>query len=484
MSDKKILFKKFFLIGFANFIFALNSIILLPILTKNMTVQEYGIWAQITVSLGFAPTIIMFGLQYSMARFIPPLRNKSDIQELFYSILFFIEIVSLFASIITYTLAEIISPLFFDGEVTIVHLLSVIILIEPMNVALLHFFRSMQQTKKYTIFLLSQTLIHIFLVSTAILLDKGIYGATLAVLIRGIFMNLIMFLFVLKEIGFKKPQFKFLKEHLAFGLPTMPSELSTWIVNSSDRFIIAYILGAVYVGYYAPAYIFGNNIIFALITPLSLILPPFLAKRYDEKRIDSVKNILESSLKYFLFIGIPSIFGLFFLSKTLLTLLTTAAIASESYWVLSITALSTLLFGVFTIINQIAILNKKTKVIGKIWLLCALFKIIFNFLMIPKMGIIGAAIVTLIVFMLSLFISAKYCFKMMKLNIDNIFIAKTIIASFVMSAFLSKVQPAGLIQIFALIVTSATIYFTTMGILKAFEKQEIEYFRSYFTKKK
>jgi O-antigen/teichoic acid export membrane protein len=478
MGDSKILFRKFGMIGFANFIFSLNSIILLPVLTKNLSVKEYGIWAQITVFLGFAPTILLFGLQYSMARFIPSLQERNDIQELFYSILFFVETMCIFASITIYTFSETISFLFFDGEIAIVHLLSIIILIEPLNVSLLHFFRSMQETKKYTIFLLTQTLIHIFLVSTAVLLDKGIYGATLAILIRGILMNGIMFLFMLKEIGFKIPRFNFLKENIAFGLPTMPSELSTWIVNSSDRFIISFILGAVYVGYYAPAYIFGNNIIFAIITPISLILPPFLAKRYDENKLKDVSNILEHSLKYFLFIGIPATFGLFFLSKTLLSLLTTTEIASQSYLVLSITVLSTLLFGIFTIINQIAILNKKTKVIGKIWLFSAVFKVIFNFLMIPRLGILGAAIVTLFIFMLSLYITTKYCFKIMKLNIDYKFIIKSLLASFVMSIFLLKIEPVGFIQFFASVVASALIYFMIMVVLKAFEKKELIYFKA------
>jgi O-antigen/teichoic acid export membrane protein len=156
MGDSKILFRKFSMIGFANFIFSLNSIILLPVLTKNLSVKEYGIWAQITVFLGFAPTILLFGLQYSMARFIPSLQERNDIQELFYSILFFVETMCIFASITIYTFSETISFLFFDGEIAIVHLLSIIILIEPLNVSLLHFFRSMQETKKYTIFLLTQ----------------------------------------------------------------------------------------------------------------------------------------------------------------------------------------------------------------------------------------------------------------------------------------------------------------------------------------
>ncbi|MBC7086559.1 MAG: flippase, partial [Methanomethylovorans sp.] len=451
MSDRKELMQKLGLIGFANLVFSLNSIVLLPVLTKNLTVHEYGIWAQIIVTIGFAPLLFMFGLQYSMARFVQSIGGKSEVQDLFYSIFFFVATIGLFASAIVYIFAEKISILLFDGETIIVQILSAIIVIESVNAVLLHFFRSLQQTKRYTVFLLAQALIQIFLISVLVLLGKGIYGAVIAVLLKGIILFAIMLFFIVKTIGFKLPKFKYLREHIAFGLPTMPSELSTWIVSSSDRYLISFLLGATYVGYYAPAYTLGNNIMLGLITPISLVLPPFLAKLYDSKKNEAVKSVLEKSLRYFLFIGIPATFGLFFLSKPLLKLLTTEEIAAEGYLILSIAAISTLLFGISTILNQIAILNKKTQVIGKIWLVSAILKVGLNLLLIPYVGIVGAALVTLIIFILSLVFSATYCLKLIQLEFNYIFIGKSIIASLAMIILLFNLEPCGVLQIFTLI---------------------------------
>lgn len=478
MSNKKELLQKFGLIGFANLVFSLNSIILLPVLTKNLTVREYGIWAQVIVTVGFAPVLLMFGLQYSMARFIQSVDSKNYIQELFYSILLFVATSSLLTSIFVYMGAETISLLLFDGEIAIVKLLSVIIFTESINAVLLHFFRSIQETKKYTFFLLVQTLIQIFLTSILVLLGKGIYGATFAVLIKGILMFIIMFAFIIKKIGFKLPKFKFLRKHIAFGLPTMPSELSNGIVSSSDKVIISYLLGPMSVGYYAPAYTLGNNIMFGLIAPISSILPPFLAKLYDGKNIENVKSIIENTLRYFLFIGIPATFGLFFLSKPILELFTTNKIASEGYLVLSITAISTLFFGMSTIINQIFILKKRTKIIGKIWLVLAISKIILNFLVVPYIGIIGAAFVTFIIFAFGLVFSMHNCLKLVRLNLDYIFISKSIIASIIMGIPLLNVHSIGMTEISMLVIISIFFYMSIMFCLRAFKKEEIEYLKN------
>lgn len=269
-----------------------------------------------------------------------------------------------------------------------------------------------------------------------------------------------------------------MREHIAFGLPTMPSELSTGIVSSSDRVIISYLLGPIFVGYYAPAYTLGNNIMFGLIAPISLILPPFLAKLYDGKDIVNVKNIIENTLKYFLFIGIPAVFGLSILSKPILELLTTNEIASEGYFILSITAISTLLFGVSTIINQIFILKKKTQIIGKIWLTSAILKVTLNFFIIPHIGIIGAAFVTLIVFMFSLTFSMYYCLKLIRLKMDYIFISKGILASVLMALPILIVHPIGFIEMSMWIVISIFLYISIMLCFHAFKKEEVEYLRN------
>jgi len=55
---------------------------------------------------------------------------------------------------------------------------------------------------------------------------------------------------IISEIESAVPRFRHLREYLFSGLPTVSGNLSSRVANSSDRYVIALFLGAVYVGYY------------------------------------------------------------------------------------------------------------------------------------------------------------------------------------------------------------------------------------------
>ncbi len=82
----------------------------------------------------------------------------------------------------------------------------------------------------------------------------------LGILIANIISFFIMIIFIISNIGFKIPKFKNMREYLSFGLPTIPANLSSWIVDSSDRYVIGILLGSAFVGYYSPGYTLGKHL--------------------------------------------------------------------------------------------------------------------------------------------------------------------------------------------------------------------------------
>jgi len=86
VSDYELLVKRIGLTGLANFVAALSPVLLLPILTKILTIQEYGIWTLIVVTASLVPALVTLGLPWAMIRFLAPTKNKDDIREGYYSI--------------------------------------------------------------------------------------------------------------------------------------------------------------------------------------------------------------------------------------------------------------------------------------------------------------------------------------------------------------------------------------------------------------
>ncbi len=82
MNDYKRFAQRIGLIGFTNILIALSSIILLPILTNNLNVNEYGIWIQISVTLNLMSALTTLGLPYTMVRYFPAFKSE-EIKESF-----------------------------------------------------------------------------------------------------------------------------------------------------------------------------------------------------------------------------------------------------------------------------------------------------------------------------------------------------------------------------------------------------------------
>jgi len=479
MNEYKLFTQRIGLIGITNLLVGLSGIILLPILTKTLPIEDYGIWVQISVTIGLIPAVVMLGLPYTMVRFLAAAKKREEIQEGFYSIAFIVLFTSAIASFLLFLLSKPIAASLLDNNLTIARILSLVVFIECLNLLLLAFFRTFQQIKRYAMFSFIRTYLNVALVAYFVLSGYGIFGAVIGLLISGFFVFLIMAFRIISEIGIKIPKFTHIKEYLAFGLPTVPGNLSSWVVNSSDRYVIGIFLGTAFVGYYSPGYTLGG-IINMFIAPLAFMLPAVLSKYYDENNMNEVKTVLSYSLKYFLLLAIPSTLGLSLLSKPLLIILSTPEIASQGYLITPFVAASAMLSGASVVINHVLFLEKRTKITGTIYIIMAILNLGLNLIFISYIGILGAAITTLIAYGLAFVLTAYYSFKYLKFGIDFRFILKSIFASMVMSLVIVKWNPVGMLNVLIEIGICAVVYTAILLLLRGIRKEEIRFFKELF----
>jgi O-antigen/teichoic acid export membrane protein len=465
------------LVGFTKFINNFKGVILLPILTKNMSVGDYGIWAQIMVTIGIIPALMSLGLSGTMVRFIPSAKGIDKLQDMFYSFLSIITFTGLFASIAIYFTSEQVAGLLFDGNVMIVEILALVVFLETFQKFLLNYFRATQQVKKHSMLTVMQSVLLVLLVAFFVLQGEGIVGAAKGLLFTSAILVLINFLLIIPGLGFKLPRFNNLKEHLSYGIPTESSIMSRWVLNSSDRYVISGFLGTSAVGYYSPGYTLGN-ILQMFVAPLNFMLPMVLSKYYDEGNIEEVKKYLSYSLKFFLAVAIPATFGLSILSRQLLEILSTPEIAEQGYFITPFVALGALFFGVFAVFEKVAMLVKKTKVIGTIWVIAAALNLVFNLVLIPYIGIIAAAATTLLSFMVALGLMAYYSLRFLQFDMNFGFMLKSVFASTMMSGIILLWDPVNLLNIIIVVTLCAGFYFVVLMLLRGFDKQEIGFFKN------
>ncbi len=452
----------------------LSGFILLPILTKNLSAHDYGIWVQIIVTVSLFQGLSFFGLTHAMTRFLSGEDDKERIQEGFFSTVFFIFLITSIISLFIILFPDILAKNFFDGDVNIVRITGLIILTNNLAWSGYSFFRAFSEMKIFSFFIILENIGLITLIYISILSGFGVLGTAISLLIIKFVIFSIAFFIILSRIGLKFPHFTQLKSYLKFGLPIVPSNISHWVINSVDRYLIGYFIGAAAVGYYNSGYILGNIVtIFA--STLVFVLFPTISKLYEEGKIEELKSHLSYSIKYFLLLGIPFFFGTILLSNKILNILTTSEIASNGHFVSPLIALGAILQGLSFILMQAVMLTKKTKIIGIAWIISASVNFSLNLLLIPLLGIMGAAIAAPISYVPVLLLFAYHSFTF---NIDRRFIIKSITASVFMSSTILGLRNIGIDNIVVIIISGIIIYFSILIALKGFSKEEILFLKN------
>ena len=86
----------------ANIIGLLLSLIRLPLLTKNLSVAQYGTWSLLDVTIGLITPFSLIGLQIGIVRFLAAVKDNGRIKEDFFSVLSIVFVLGFVLSILLF----------------------------------------------------------------------------------------------------------------------------------------------------------------------------------------------------------------------------------------------------------------------------------------------------------------------------------------------------------------------------------------------
>ena len=116
---------------------------------------------------------------------------------------------------------------------------------------------------------------------------------------------------------------------------------------------------------------------------------------------------------------------------------------------------------------------KKTYWVVRLLAISAILNIGLNLLLIPYLGILGAAVANLIAYLVLGILALLVSFRYLKFDIGLSFIAKSILASAIMALAVWWLNPLGITWVIISIFLGAIIYFTIIITLKGFSKNEL-----------
>ncbi len=476
MSEYVRFIQRIGLVGLTNILISLSSLIFIPIITKSFTTAEYGMWAQVNTTIALVPNIANLGLPYTMVRFLSAEKDKQKIKDSFYPMITLTFISTMIICLLFIAFGNPIANALFNGSMQVLYITTAISFFACMNLMLISYFRTFQQMKRYSLFLVLQSYIGVFVSIYLTYAGYDIETVVLGLLTGYVAVFIMMAFLIVRYLGIGVGKWSNLKEQLAFAIPTIPSNVSSWVVDSSDKYVIGILIGSVAVGCYSPGYALGS-ILLMFLSPFAVLLPAILPEHYEKGNIDEVDKYLSYSMKYYLLLTVPAAVGMSVLSKPLLYIITTPEIALGGYMVTPFVCLGAIFMGMYGITNNILILEKNTMILGKLWIIVAISNIALNIVLVPYLNILGAAIATLICYILAFTVTAVASKKTMRLPFDIKEMLKIIIASGIMGIIVHMMNPNGIINVLISIILGVIIYFAIIFILKGITRKEIAIFK-------
>ena len=486
LTEKLDFYKKFtkdtILAAIAVAALSLKGFILLPILSKTLGAEAYGIWSQIYVTVQLLMFVAILELGSSMARFLPSETDKGKLSAGFFSTLSVASLTSILLSILVFILSEPLAAAVFGGvqAAPFVKLTAVLVLLTTLDQMIIYYFTARRQMVKYSIFVITQSIGEVALVAYLVFSGFGLFGAITALLVIRAILFIFGFLIVKRQIKFCAPSLSLIKTYLLFSLPLVPAGFCYFISNWSDRYIIGHFLGMEAVAIYSAAYALAM-MVELIYYPLWTVLTPAIAYLYENNRIQEVRTHLKYALKLYLLVAIPGAIGVSILSKSALLILATPEF-SAGWSIVPIIALGKVLLGCSYILSVVLILFRRTKVIGLIFTTAATVNLVMNIFLVPLMGILGAAISALAANMILLIASSIISYKQLSFELDWKFTAKALLAALIMGVAVWALSPTDAVNMLISVILGAIIYLVALMLMKGFTKQEydiLKYFLRY-----
>ncbi len=383
------------LVAVTNGVLSLRGILLIPIISKELGADKFGIWVQVIVFVTLASTFSGLGLQNAVKRFLSGMESRTSIRNGYYPIV----IASLGISLLVMLLARVAFWLLVDfsdpAMATLVNWSLWLIPIAAIDMLGLTFFIARRRIRIYSLFAIARSYGQVFMVYFFIRQGYDLVGTIQATLLVDLLSGIAMMLLIFRILGLKPPTFESLEGYIRYSLPTVPSMLATWIVTSSDRYIVRLFMNDASVGSYGAAYGVGDSVYFFL-SPVSLVLNPTIFSLWEKGEKERARQFMTRALKMFLLFAVPASIGVTYLSHVILLLLSTPEMAQEGWLSVPFIAASMVVLGIGGVLGQVFPLNKDTKRVALIWTLAAGTNVVTNLVLVPVFGVKGAALATLL----------------------------------------------------------------------------------------
>lgn len=367
-----------------------TSFFLLPLYTSYLTPEDYGIVAVVNSIIGILTIFFTLSLNGAANRFYFAYKDNLEKLKRFWGSLFVATILNsiILGSLFYLFRSVLLQP--FAGQVQFSPYILLGLISVTLNPAFLFFQSCIQATQNGKQFAVQNFLFFLLnLLLTIIFVTQCDYGAMGVLLARAIttiiFFILTLILFLPKiKIGINRDD---LKTGFKYSLPLLPHSLFGWTYSTIDRLLINKIRTTAEVGLYNIGAQFGL-VMNILTDSVNKAYAPWFFEKLLEGSSGKKSIVKVSAILVLAYSFIALCLSLF--SPELVMLMTKSGFHS-AWFTIPFISFSSVFGGIYYVVCN-SLFVKKTYLVPFVTFSSAIFSIILNLLLIPRFGMIGAAI--------------------------------------------------------------------------------------------
>ncbi|MEH6589917.1 MAG: polysaccharide biosynthesis C-terminal domain-containing protein [Halioglobus sp.] len=449
------------------------NLIIITIVAGALSAKEYGIYTLVFTTASLLIPILLLRLNAACVRFFPPIlqQPRTALRNVF------VTIVLLASPIVFIACFAILALMPWSGEVIfaqqvdqrLLYSLTAFLFLRCFSTLFVDCFRALNRSPIASLynssrFVVTLLFLYIQLRADATILDI-LYAHILAELL--ILSVVTVHLCVTGILGLN---FRFARDQvtpfLRYSLPLVPYTFFIAVNQFADRYFIAHMVGVEEAGIYT----FSYNLIaaaFLINTSIAYVIYPHISRLWHEGEMGEIKRYLNLGVQFFLLFALPIAAGVSVVYQPVVQMMVGPEFIVSTE-VVAYVATGYIAFGLGSIFSYLIDLSKQTTLFLKILFIAATTNICLNLLLIPSMGMAGAALATLITYCLQFMLVWRVSRNLISLNlrIDLRFACSCALGAACMLLVLQTLRPIeGAVELTVAVLVGAVIYFGITGFL-------------------
>lgn len=373
------------------------SLVLAPFLTHNLSRTEYGALAVLTTTISLLAGATQLGLGSAFFRsYSYDYESQHDRLGVLSTVVILLTLTSLGVTIALVFAAPWLTAFLLNGPSLSnpVRLAALVVFLLNLTVPGFAFLRAENRAAFFVILSIASLLIT--LGATIVLVGRlhmGIVGSLIATGGGYAFVVACTLPPILVRAGIRL-RFDIAWGLLAFGFPNVFSFLAMWVLQLSDRFLLARLGSLAETASYAVAYSLGGAIGVVVLSPFLLAWPSVM---FTIGKRDDAVHVFQQMFRWYSVVLLFVTYALSIVGTAVLDIFFPLSYHSASP-IIPIVAASIMFYGVYNFVGLGVGLKRKTWLAVVFTTIAALVNVGFNLFLIPRYGAMGAAVSTLIAY--------------------------------------------------------------------------------------